>query len=323
MENQTKKISYLEIFKQAFKLTWKNRYLWWFGLFIALSGILTSFNYSFEGDQNNQLMRQNAQNFLLSHPALIIAGLIVFIVIIALFIIIGILGRGALIGSLGEITADKTANFKIGMRFGRKYFWKIFFINLLLGIFTGALMMILATPIIFLFYAKSFVIGTLLGIIALLIFVPILFLTAFLRIFGYLYIVLGKLPLWLSLENAYNLLTKNIKSAIIFCLLFIPITILLGFFAILLLIPVGIVFLIIGLIMFFLFREVGAVIILTIAIAFAAILFLAIKSVYEVFAQAVWLLYFREIAKPEEPEKIAEEEKEVEVIPKTTPIENI
>lgn len=323
MENQPKKISYLEIFKQAFLLTWKNRYLWWFGLFIALSGVLTSFNYSSENIGNKSPMSQKTLDFLTAHPSLIITGLITFVIIFILLIVIGVLGRGALIKSLGEITAGRKASFKIGMRAGKKYFWKIFLLYFAIGLFNLISLILLATPVVFLFYTKSYIIGGLLGFIAILILIPLFFITSYLKTFGSLYVVLGNLSFSHSLENSYTLLVKNLKSTIILLLLFIPINILVILVAMTLIIPIAIVFSIVGLILFLILKNAGIAITIALAGILIMLIFLILKSIYEVFAQAVWLLFFREIAKPEESEEITEPEKEIETMPEPKPIENI
>lgn len=318
MENQAKKISYLEILKTAFQITWKHHYLWWFGLFIALSGVMTSFDYSFRGDG-----AQAPLNFAMAHPYATLLGSILFIFGLIIFAIFGTIGRGGLINSLGEMAKNKKHDFKTGMRSGKKYFWKIFFISFGIGLFNIAMLTIMITPVAFLFYSKSFIIGTLLAVIALLILLPLLFLTACLRIFGYLYVVLGNISIWAALENAYNLLAENLKATIIILLMFVPIIILFAFIAIALIIPLAIIFSLLGLILFLIFKEAGTTITLVLFGLVTTIALLGIKSFYEVFAQAVWFLFFQEIAKPEEPEKVAEDEKEVEAIPKPAPIENI
>ena len=48
------KINYLQIIKDAWKITWKNRYLWWFGFFVTLGGG-GGMNYFFNSGEEEKL----------------------------------------------------------------------------------------------------------------------------------------------------------------------------------------------------------------------------------------------------------------------------
>ncbi len=316
MADPQKKIPYMEILKRALGLATarKNRFLWWFGFFVALSGITAYFD------------PLGGKNLLQNMPALpyprTTPGLMLFFVIALLLIAIGILGRGALIRSLDNLVESKKTAFNDGIDGGKNNFWKIFFISFSLNLFNVAILMILASPVAFLFYGKAFLIGTLLGIIAALILVPLLFLTFFLRTFGYLYAVLGPLSVWNSLENSYELLIRNWRSAIIMSILFIPIYIAALSILVISLVPLALIFIMLGFISFLIVGNAGAAIISTLGIILVFSIVLAIKSALAVFAQAVWLLYFREIAGNDRKEEMEEKESVIETLP-VNPMENI
>lgn len=322
MEQPNKDFSYLEIFKKALNITWQNRLLWWFGFFIVLSGVTSSFSYSFD-KKTGQSPSQPVWDFFAAHPYMALAIFLLLILLWLIFIILGTLGRGALIRSAYEIYENKKIGFKAGMQEGKKYFWKIILISFVVGLFNLAALIILATPVIFLFSAKSYVIGTILAIIALLIFIPLFFLTAFLKIYGYIYTVLGGLSFWPALDQAYGLLTRNLKKTVLIAVLFIPAGLLLGILMFMLVIPIVIIFFLIGLILFLIAKEIGIAITLILGGLILATIILAVKSAYEVFTQTVWILFFKEIARPKVEEKVTEKETEPEAIPKPSPMENI
>lgn len=320
MQSDRKKIPYFEIYRQALSLAWKNRFLWWFGLFITFSSAFASFDM--DGRKSASTGR-NISDLVMAHQNFAIAAGLAILAIIIILASIGILGRGALIRSINEIIENREADFKSGIRAGKKNFWRIFFIGLGINLFDIAILIILATPVMFLFFTKAYAIGILLAVLAVLILIPLFFLASYLKIFGYIYSVLGDLPALSSLENAYELLAKNLVPSIIILLLFIPIYILLGIAILAVLVPATLFFIMIGFFLTMLFKEIGTEIALILGSITIAICLLSAKSIYEVFAETVWVLFFREIARRDEQEKADEKKEKIETIPTPTPMENI
>jgi len=216
-----------------------------------------------------------------------------------LLIVLNILGRGALIDSVNKQSQKKLANFKSGMAAGRKYFWRIFLLALSLGLFIFSTIVIVITPIVFLFFSHNYIIGAFMAILAALILIPLFILATYLKIYGYLYIVLGNLKFWPALENAYKLLRENILPSIIMLFLFLPVVSIIWIIIFLMTIfPVAVIFFGMGLILFFIAGEIGVIITLLIGLACLFIFMLIFRSVYETFVQAAWVLFFQKIAKP-------------------------
>lgn len=311
------KINFLKILKDSWQITWKNRYLWWFGFFIALSTIGSGSNFfpDNKDGKEDMIATQQVIDFIQQYIHWIILGFFILFILLIIFAILNVLGRGALIDSIGKIIKKEPTNFKLGFREGKKNFWKIFLISFSLGILIFTTVLILATPVIFLFINKNYIIGSFMAFLAFLIFIPLIILANYMKIFGYIYAILGNLNFWPALENAYNLFQKNILSSIIMGLIFIPVNIIVFAFFVLVAIPIALVFLIIGLIVFLVAGKIGAIIVGTIGAIVFLFIILLLRSVYEVFAQSAWILFFHEIAKP----KI--EETVTQTIPETTPIE--
>jgi hypothetical protein len=314
------KINYLNIIRKSWETTWKNKYLWWFGFFVALSGG-GGINYFSGKDDTNHSREDQMMNWIINHYLLVIAIAIIFLVIFVLFFVLNIIGRGALISSIEKKIKGEPNNFRSGWKEGKKNFWKIFNLNVLLGLFLIFTLIILALPVFILILNRSYIIGGLLAFLAIIIFVPIAILTAYLRIYGYLYSVLGQLKFWASLENAYNLFMKNILSSIIMSLIFIPIGIVM-ILAILVIIPV--LLLIFGLLSggaYFLAGKVVAVVIGLIGLLIFLVYNLFVRSIFEVFTQAIWVNFFHEIAEPKITETVSEKiQEEPKTIAKPLPI---
>lgn len=320
-------INYIQILKDAWQITWKNRFLWWFGLLIALASP-GSMNLNLGSGGNEKIddaKIQKISDFMVQNMHWIIAVAIALALLAVVLVIIGIIARAGLIKSIDSFCKNKPLGFKMGMREGKRYFGKLFLLGISIFFLALSSIIVLTVPIIFLILTKAYALGIFLGILAFLILIPVFILAVFLKEFGNLYVVLGNLSAWNSLEKAYELFRKNLIASIVMWLLFIPIGFTLMLAIIAILIPLAIIFIAIGFGLYFAAGTAGAIIAAaTGAICFLSIV-LALRSVYETFAQTVWYLFFLEIAKPKVEEKIEELvlEKKEEVLPMPDPVKTV
>ncbi len=307
-------INYGNLIKEAWQITWKNKYLWWFGFLVALSGG-TSSNFSSGGWGEKGGWEENVQQKISDWVALywewIILGCILLFLLMVVFLILNIWGRGALIASLGKITVKEPTDFKTGLKEGRKFFWSILSLNLfLLGMGLAALI-ILGTPVAILFLLKAYWVGGFLAFVGLLIFFLLVVLFTYLQKYGILYLVLGKVSFWAALENAYRLFRQHLLPSIIMGAIFIPLSLLAGLAALMFILACLLIFLIPGLLAYFLLGKLIIILLSILGILILVAGILAINSIYAVFAQALWILFFRQIALPKEEEKVVEVVKEI------------
>ncbi|MFA6159764.1 MAG: hypothetical protein WC678_01585 [Parcubacteria group bacterium] len=310
------KINYLQIIKDAWKITWKNRYLWWFGFFVTLGGG-GGMNYFFNSGEDKKLdpaQNEKILEFLSQNMHWIIAVAIIVFLLLIIFSVLSILARGALISSIEKNSKGQLANFKSGWQDGKKNFWKIFIIDFSLGLFIFFTLLILIAPVAILFLNKNYIIGGMLAFLAILIFIPIAILSSYLRTYGYFYSILGKLNFWSAIENAYNLFVKNIWASILLSLIFIPLGIVLMLVILAILPLLLLVFLILGAIGYFALGKITAIVIGAIGISIFFLYAIFVKSIYAVFSQAIWILFFHEIATPKIPEEIVATETATEPV---------
>lgn len=321
MSKKISEIPYLKIMEKAFSVTWKNRYLWWYGFFLLLSSI-GGLDYS-RGDFDLKVTQPNfALENLSRHSHWIFIGVLFLLIILIALIILSIISRGALISSIEKIHKNKNTNFKTAFCDGKKNFNKIFLISIFSGLFIFGALLILFPPLAFLFLNHNYLIGTLMAAIALIIFIPLVILTSYLRIFGYLYAVLGSLKSWTSIENAYNLFRKNISTSLLMAVIFIPLNILLFLAILFALVPIALAIFPLGIVLFVFAGPFGAGITGAIGLAILAILFIYLRSFMEVFTEAAWIFFFHEIAAPKEKEVVAETITEIEQLPNPLPTIN-
>jgi hypothetical protein len=304
-------IDYLKIFRDAWKITWNNRFLWWFGLFMLASGG-TNFNYFSSGDEKSNQNWQDLtekiqlQEFLEKYSTLIFIGLAALVLFFIILLVLNFIGRGALIKSTQRILKKEPANFRSGFRSGKKYFWKLFSIFFFSGLFIFFCFVILFAPIAFLFLAKSYIIAIILAIFAVVIIIPLLILTKYIQTYASFYVVLADLKPWLAAENAYTLFRKNILASIIMSLLFIPLGIVSFFIVIAIALAVILVFGPIGLALFFAFAKIGAIIAIVAGLFVFVLAFTLFLSIFSTFSEVAWILFFYIIASPKEKEKVVE-----------------
>jgi len=314
-EPTKKQIPYIEILKQAGRIVWQNRYLLWFGLLIAL-GSPGSFNINTGNNNDFGKQRDVVKIFFENHWGMVLALIIVLIAIGIILFLISLVAKAGLVRSVNLIGQNKRTNFKEGWQTGKKYLGKLFKLAILLFLAIFAIILVLAIPVIVLVASKFWIGAILVGILAIAIFIPLIFIFALTNIFAEFYIILSDLSIRGAIEAGYNLLIKNIGHSIVFGLLLIAVSIVAGIvllpvagIALVILIPTGVAFYYLSKIAFAIFLG------LAILLFLAAILF--VSAIFQTYKTAAWTLFFQEIAKVEKPEP--EAAVELEKLEKTIP----
>jgi len=313
---QKKQIPFVEILKQAGRVVWQNHFLLWFGLLMAL-GSPGSFNFG-GNEQDFGEQGEKIRVFFENHWQIVATLAIIGIIIGISLFLVSLVAKAGLVKSVNLIAQNKITNFKEGWANGKKYLSKLFKLSLLFFLAAFIIVIVLAIPVIYLVVAKSWTGAILVGILAVAIFVPLIFIFSLTRRFAELYIILSGLGIRSAIETGYGLLLKNIGNSIVFVLLLFALTILAGIIlvtvagiALIVLVPAGIVFYYLGTIPFAIF------------LGFAILLFLAailfVSSVFQAYQTAAWTLFFRELAKVEKPEIAETIEEKIEKPVAATP----
>ncbi len=313
---QKKSIPFIEILKQAAQIVWQNRFLLWFGLLMAL-GSPGSFNVG-GNDRDLGSQGDKVKGFFEIHWQFLIILAVVILAIGIILFLISLVAKAGLVKSANLIARNKKTNFKEGWRSGKKYLGKLFGLYILFFLAIAAVVTVLAIPVIYLIAAKSYVGAVLVGLLAIAIFIPLMFVFALTRILAELYIILSNLRVRSAIETGYDLLLKNLANSIIFSLLLLAVSLVAGLvllpvagIALVILIPTGIAFYYLSKIAFVIF------------LVFAILLFLAVvlfvSSIFQAYKMTAWTLFFREIAKVEKPETVEVAETETEKSIAATP----
>lgn len=301
-----KQIIYLDIFKEAFALVWKNKFLWLFGFFIMLGSASPSVNFRNSGSDSDALPSQLV-DFFQNNPAIAVSAIIVFVILnIALFLL-RLIGTAAIIKSTNNIKVYRQSKIRTIISETKGYVWRLFMMEIIVSFTLLLLAIVLFTPIVYLFVLKAYVLGALSLVGAATIMLGIVIISIFLRKYGGMYIILADTKIRPSLEGAYNLFRKNIKESLFMMLISLALNILVFFIFFFGLVSLALVFLPFGWLAYITYAKTGAIAVMIVGLIIAFVLALIIFSSLAAFTQTAWLIFFKQIsADKNEEEKLAE-----------------
>jgi hypothetical protein len=187
-------MNYGELIKDAFRITLRNRYLWFFGFFVGGS---TGFNVPtnipmgggrFDSDdfQSSSSMLSALQVGQGLGTGVLIAGIVIVAIIIALFFIFMFLvSQGALADSVAAIDRGDRRGFGVAFRSGLGNLWRVLGYFIVLFLIAIGLMLVIGIPVALLIggtfaatqsvgarIAVSVVVGILAVLALIVVFVP-------------------------------------------------------------------------------------------------------------------------------------------------------
>lgn len=217
---------YRNVIKEAWWMTWRHKFLWFFGIFVVLLG---SNEIEILFRSTDTISRQQALIFNLRNIARTgkldffwnnitdylstnsLVSIIAFLIILIIFVFVvwlAIVSQIGLIDSYFKLQAKQAANLESGFRAGRKYFIPIFLLNLLGRVIISIL--IVAIPLIFLSLSQdNSSWNTVFIIFSLIILVPLAIIAAFIIKYAVGFVVFKQARTGLALKDAWKLFTKN------------------------------------------------------------------------------------------------------------------
>jgi len=299
---------YRTILSQAFKNVWRNKYLWFFGLFAALvgsSGEIQILFYRYDSLSEGLFpgLRRIIETGFFSKETIanigqlarvepfslfMIFSLFIVFVALAIFIIwLSISSQAALVNNAAKMKTDKKHNFKEGLEVGMKNFWPVLGLNIFLKLIIFVMFIILSLPIISSIATGNFTATSLIFIISFLIYVPLAIILSFIVKYAVAYVVIKGSRMFESIKLGWQLFLKNwlVSIEMAFILFFISFLAGISLLMLLLIFSVPFLFIIILFIKFSLYFYTWIIIIL--AVIFYLLLILltgAILSAFQVFS---------------------------------------
>jgi hypothetical protein len=307
-------VDYGRIFQDAWTLTWRNRFLWLFGLFAGGAGGGLNFNLpsgggsgsDFFGDEDTsgtmegfteafrRAMAEMQAWVVENFGVLIVLGILLLLVSL-FFVLVSLVCKGALLGALGRLAQGQPSSFGAALALGFRYFPPLFGLWLMLfalGLLVFVLVLGAALASMTTLPSEAQMVALLaalglLGLAALVISIPLTVVLAFAE----RAIVVDGLSVFGALGQGFALLRDRIGPSLLLWLISVAIGIGAGIavaiVAILLLIPIGIV-----VVIPFVILQVHVVSILIAVLGvlfFIAVLWLA-GAVLNTYVAAYWTL---------------------------------
>jgi len=304
---------YRPMLKNALSITWRYKYLWFFGLFAALLGNGGAFNYgikNFSKVESQGVWLTNLSESLKSWKFgfgkidwygiftnfdLWGAVLFLLVIVVGLFLLwLSIASQGALVYG---IKAAKTQFFNEALRHGSKKFWPLLLVNIILAVAIAVLMAIFNLPFVILYLntGGNVLWQTVIVILSFIVWVPVTIIFYLIAQYAVIYIVNYDKHIAQAIKDAWLLFTKNwivsLEAGFLLLLINIITSILLVAVVIVLALP----FVMLGLLASALASNgfLWFVIILGI-LTFIALLFLY-GAAWNVFQVSVWIQLFERI----------------------------
>lgn len=140
-------MNYGDLLSEAFRLTWRNRFLWFFGFFVGGA----SFNVpsNFGGQQGAPFeAAPGPVRWISENLALFLTLVIALVVVIALvYIVLAMLSHGALAESVAALHRGESRRFGPAWRAGTANFWRVLWLKGLIFLMALGLALLILLPV--------------------------------------------------------------------------------------------------------------------------------------------------------------------------------
>jgi hypothetical protein len=315
-------LSYREIIKKSWQITWNNKILWFFGFF-AMSLFSNSRTFNLIIDNLNNLSRQDLstyyafqsfkaalapaqiitffsglKNLLLAKPLFFFTALLVclIVLVIILFIVwLAITSQISLIRGAAEANDDKKIKLKKSILEAQTSFWLVLGLNVIKSIILIILFAVFIYP--FIAYPSFFSDATTIAfLIFFLVFIPLSVILNFTIIYASSFVVLKKEKVRTAISSAWILFCKNWLLSLEIGLLLLLIDFLaalaLVVFMTLLAIPFGLLLVIFS----FVASDLGLKLVSVLIICASILAVIFFTALISTFQYATWTILFLKLA---------------------------
>ena len=258
-------MNYGDLIRDAFRITLRNRYLWFFGFFAGGTGSNFGGNFSSAGNFNpgnfnpDEWQRSGAGLFgltaqvgqgVLGNAVLILGIVVVAILLALLFIIMATISQGALADSVAAIDRGEGRRFGSAFSSGIANFWRVLGYFVVFILIALGLLVVIGIPVALLIggtFAATQSIGArvsvavIVGIVAILLLIVVFIPLSIVGQYALREIVVRRERVLGSVGSGYSLFRRNIGRSLLLWLIQLGLSIGLGIAFLLLLLIVGLV----------------------------------------------------------------------------------
>lgn len=225
-------LSYRAILKQSIKITWKNKFLWFFGFFASLISFSAEFKIIFRSITQDYGIKtltnikmfldtgifsvnswHNMLNLFRNDPKSIMLIITVFLLIIAITIFFAWLSTVSQIGiidSVNKIINGKKEKITIKKEIikANKKFWPVFLMNIIISLIINLIYLLIGFLLI-LVIIKNQAITTILYGFIFIIFIPISLFLSFVIKYAIAYLIIENKKFFNSIKQGWRLFINN------------------------------------------------------------------------------------------------------------------
>lgn len=312
-------MDYGYLIKRSLEIVRKNRFLWALGVLALFAGGSTGFSGinlnipSGSSSQDNEVMKSLTNRFsgtsgqsicdaLSPYWPVIIFLIFVLIFIGLLFLYLGYSAKAGLIYSANSIEEkEEKQSFGHAFHFGREYFWRLFGLNLLVGLIIFGVFLVSAGVIAGLLFINHsipmIVLAVILGITAILFLALLGFFLKFGVILAEREIVIKNGRIIASLKTGCRVFRQNISKVLLAWLISVGLAIAYSFVLFFALFVVCLLLVGIGLLFYFLTHLVGVIIYSVVVFLALMIALFCLSGVVNAYFSSYWTLAYRALSK--------------------------
>ena len=303
-------MNYGDLLSEAFRITWRNRFLWFFGFFVGGA----SFNFpstNFGGQRgmpfgsSSEPLRWVSENLIL-----FLVGVGMLILALALvFIVLAMISHGALTESVSALHRGESRRFGSAWRTGTAYFWRVTWLKGLFFLMALGLALLIFLPavlgVVAVFVSTQSVglrvLSVVLGVLVVLALLILVFLPfAIVNQFALRELVVGGRRVMDSIGGGFGLFRRNIGRSLLAWLVQLGVMLGLGIAMLVVIIMLAVVLVGPGVALFAADQTAAAVVVGVIGGLLLLIPVFVISGALSAFNHAYWTLaYLQLTARPD------------------------
>jgi len=309
---------YRPIIKQAVLITWKFKYLWFFGLFAALAGNGGVYNFLFNNLEKAEsraaslvYIKAFFSDFgrffssdidwaqMMSDFSFWTAVALVILFVAVIFLIwLSISSQGALVHAAGKHFKNIDNGFKLSFSYGSSKFWPLLLLNIFTKIIISAALLVISIPFVLvvlngemdMFWQNMFT------VLSFIILIPVAAILAFIVKYALIYVVNRDQHVGLALKNGWFLFKQNWVASLEMALVLFIINLVSSLVLLIVMVIAAIPFVLLG----FVAGYITSVTLLWTVIVVAILVMIAIVFVYgavlNVFQNSCWVILFEKLS---------------------------
>lgn len=224
--------SYRSLLSQAFKIAWKNKFLWFFGIFASLLSIgaeyqilmramsrdqlvqwLYNTNAFFKGEYFGDFFSSYLELFKTNPGSMIVTSLVLLIIlgVITFLIYLAIVSQIAIVNNSEKIIKAKKEEGELtlreGLKKGNKNFWSVLWLNLVTKVAVNILVLIVSLPLLAAASSKTMV--DVFYIILFIVFIPMAIAFSLFMKYAISFVVIKGKNFFDALRDSWGLFRKN------------------------------------------------------------------------------------------------------------------